>query len=163
MEMIFIIKIIQTKKITNKKTLAYIKSLTIPPAYKRVIISLKPQDDVAYIGYDKVGREQRIYSKYHNERVTREKYCILSDFVEQIPKINKDIDKILKNERLTKEKLIAVILKIISLCYFRIGNIKYQKKYKSYGVSTIQKKHITIDKNAKKIKIKFIGKKRSHK
>jgi DNA topoisomerase-1 len=146
-------------KITNKKTLAYVKSLTIPPAYQKVIISLNPQEDVAYIGYDKAGREQRIYSKYHNDRVTKEKYCILSDFVEQMPKINKDIDKLLKNERLTKEKLIAVILKIISLCYFRIGNIKYQKKYKSYGISTTQKKHITIDKNAKKIKIKFIGKK----
>lgn len=146
-------------KITNKKTLTYIKSLVIPPAYEKVIISLNPRDDVAYIGYDKAGREQRIYSKYHNEKVTKEKYCILSDFVEKMPEINKDINKLLKNEKLTKNKLIAVILKIISLCYFRIGNIKYQKKYKSYGISTIQKKHITVDKNAKKIKIKFVGKK----
>lgn len=150
-------------EIKDKKTLNYIKSLVIPPAYEKVIISLNPTDDVAYIGYDKAGREQRIYSKNHNLRVTGEKYCILAKFVEKLPKISKDINKILKQKEMSQEKLIAVILKVISLCYFRVGNMKYQKKYESYGISTIQKKHITIQKNSnnniKKIKIKFVGKK----
>ena len=118
--------------ISNKKIINYVESLTIPPAYDNVKISLNPNDDVAFIGYDKAGREQRIYSKSHNIRVTKEKYCILHKFVLKLPEIEKDINAELKKKEMTKRKLISIILKIISLCYFRVGNIKYQKKYKSY-------------------------------
>lgn len=152
----------KSKKINNKKTLDYIKSLVIPPAYENVIISLNPDDDVAYIGYDVSGREQRIYTKKHNEKVTKNKYCALSRFIKLFPKIERDINKLLKHDELTKEKTIAIILKIISLCYFRIGNIKYKKKYNSHGITTITKKHISEGKDKKGnkyIKIKFIGKK----
>lgn len=144
------------KIINTKASLDYIKKLAIPPAYKNVTISLNPNDEVAFKGYDKNGREQRIYSAKHNIKAANKKYCSLSKFVSLFPKINKDVNALLQNGE-GKERLIAIVLKIMSLCYFRVGNEKYQKKYNSYGISTIEKKHVKPSSGT--IKISFIGKK----
>ena len=39
----------------------------------------------------------------------------------------------------SKEKQIAIILKLIMDCNFRVGNEKYKKENKSFGVTTLQK------------------------
>lgn len=57
-----------------------------------------------------------------------------------------------------KRKQIAVILKLIMECHFRVGSDKYYKENKSYGTTTLEKKHITDKGNS--VVIDFIGKKK---
>ena len=71
-----------------------------------------------------------------------------------VSKINKDIT--LHND--SKEKQIALAMKMIIDCNFRIGNERYSKKNKSYGTTTLEQKHIKIKKN--EVIIDFIGKKK---
>ena len=72
-------------------------------------------------------------------------------------KIKKKINNDLKEKDLTKNKLTALILKIMELCNFRGGNKIYEEKYGSHGITTLHKKHFKFKKNT--IEINFVGKK----
>lgn len=144
-------------KIKNKDQLEYLEKLRIPPAYKDVEIFYIKNPKILFQGYDAAGRLQQIYSPEHCKKQCRKKFKALIDFGNQLPKIYADCDRYIASSRITKNKIIGLIIKIISMCYFRIGNHKYLKLYNSYGVSNIKKSHIRIVSDG--LKIEFVGKK----
>lgn len=143
--------------VTDKEVLEYIKNLVIPPAYKDVKIFYELKPKILFEGFDDKGRKQQIYSQEHKIKASKKKFCNVLEFGRVLPKIEQDINKHLKNKKYTKDKIIALIIKIVMICGFRIGNLKYQKLYNSFGISNILKKHITAKPN--KMNISFIGKK----
>ena len=154
------------KDVIDKDVLEYINRLIIPPAYNDVSIFYVKKPKILFEGYDDKGRKQQIYSTDHKKKASRKKFCHLVSFGKLLPKILSDIKNNIKEKALTKEKIISIILKIVMKCGFRLGNLKYQKLYNSFGISNIMVKHIKF----KKIKvnelglvecmnIKFIGKK----
>ena len=146
-------------EIKDPKILDYISKLPpIPPAYKEVEIfygSTIPK--ILYSGIDAKGRLQQIYSPQWRKQADKDKFRSLIDFGHKLPKIMLDLNKVLKSPKITKEKLIAIMIRMIYLCGFRIGQLKYQRMYNSTGISTLMKKHIYIKSNG--LEIKFIGKK----
>jgi DNA topoisomerase I len=145
--------------ITNVDILEYIKKLVIPPAYQDVQIFYEKGKipKMVYFGFDSKGRKQQIYSKQWRERADKKKFKALIEFGKKLPQITLKIQEHIREKELSKNKLIAIILRITTLCGFRIGQLKYQKLYGSIGLSTLQKKHLKQTKNG--IEIKFIGKK----
>lgn len=165
------------KRIADAPTLDYIKSLRIPPAYTNVEIhvSMRGGDPCApvkltYTGIDTKGRTQYGYSANHKARAAKEKFEDLIVFGLALPKIRKRIKELLADENGTRaatlEIAIALILRIVLLCHFRLGNAKYKQLYKSYGVSTLEVRHLKIIESTKTSRNKvpvarfdFIGKK----
>ena len=149
------------EQINNQSILNYVKKWRIPPAYPNVKIFLNVndnKDDVFYaVGTDNKGRTQQLYTKYHNELRESTKYCKVLEVGKNYNKINLKINTDLKRTRITKDKLIAIILKIMIECQFRPGHEKYKEKYGSFGLTTLLKSHIKNEDN--KIKFSFIGKK----
>jgi DNA topoisomerase-1 len=143
--------------VKNKTVLDYITKLVIPPAYADVKIFYEPTPKILFEGFDDKGRKQQIYSKSHKKKAMKKKFLVLLDFGKVLPKIYKDINNYIKNNTFTKNKIISLIIKIVMMCGFRIGNLKYQKLYNSFGISNIFKSHIKMEK--KDMVIKFIGKK----
>jgi DNA topoisomerase-1 len=143
------------KKINEVNILDKIKKIYIPPAYKNVKIYLNK--NILATGIDNAGRKQYIYSEEMKQLRERKKYNRLKILSENIQKLKKKINKDLNNTEFSKTKLIALLLKIMDLCNFRNGNIKYEKLYGTHGLTTLHKKHILI-KN-KLVEIEFIGKK----
>jgi DNA topoisomerase I len=146
------------KKLKNNHIINdYLKGIYIPPAYDNVIIYKNKKSDVMAIGEDSKGRKQYIYNKSFKEISSKYKFCELIDFGKNYSKIYKSILYDIKNKDDEKNNLIAIILKLIIDCNFRVGNEKYTKDNKSFGVSTLQHNHIIIDYN--NVIIDFIGKK----
>jgi DNA topoisomerase-1 len=143
--------------VTDKTVLEYIKNLTIPPAYKNVTIFYEKTPKILFEGFDDKGRKQQIYSPEHKKKASRKKFCHLLNFGAVLPKMESDLKKHMKTTKPTKDKIIALIIKIIMICGFRVGNLKYQKLYNSFGISVILKKHIKME--GKNMLISFIGKK----
>jgi len=127
----------------------------IPPAYDDVKINIK-KDKVLAIGYDDKSRPQYIYDSKYTKRQSKTKFKKLINFGENYEKIYKKIKKDLSSKD-NKTKEIAMILMLIIDCNFRIGNHKYTRDNKSYGVSTLEKKHIYNESG--ELVIDFIGKK----
>ena len=142
-------------KINNKITLEKIAKIYIPPAYKNVKIFLNKE--LLATGIDKAGRKQYIYSENMKKKRELKKYNQIYKLTKNIDHFNKKINNDLAQKDFNKDKLIALTFKIMDLCNFRSGNKKYEKKYGSYGLTTIHKKHLKINEN--KITIDFVGKK----
>ena len=142
-------------KINDKKILEKIKKIYIAPAYKDVKIYLNQK--VLATGIDNAGRKQYIYSEKSKIERENKKHKRLIKLSNNILSLQKKINNDLSQKEFNKNKLIALVLKIMDLCNFRGGNKIYEKKYGSYGLTTLHKKHINIKNN--RVLIDFIGKK----
>ena len=159
------------KRVKEPKALERINSLRIPPAYKKVTISSKPNSKIQAIGEDDKGRKLYVYSKKYIENQETIKFKDLIIFGKHIDKIKKDINKLIKEaiatlqkdktksiKDLGKNSIIAIVLFLIDSCNFRVGCEKYKKLYDTYGVTTLDKSHIKTNALGK-LMIEFIGKK----
>lgn len=143
--------------ITFKSIEIYLEGLYIPPAYDDVEINKNKNSKILAIGYDEKDRPQYIYNKNFVKKQNKKKFEKLIEFGYNYKKIFNKINRDLNSNEESKNKEIATILKIIIDCNFRIGNDKYTKDNNSYGVSTLENKHI-VERNGQVI-INFIGKK----
>ena len=147
-------------KVKDPTILKYIQDLIIPPAYTRVTIRYNKnprKDKVTYVGFDTKGRPQHHYAKWWIKQQKATKFCDMIEFGKAYPGIQSDIRRIIAQKKTTKTKIIALIMRVITLCSFRIGNEKYAQMYKSYGISTVEKRHVTVKGGI--LMFKFIGKK----
>lgn len=140
------------RKVTN--------SLYIPPAQDNVQINLNKHEKVLAIGYDEKGRAQYTYNKQYTEKRNHEKFKHMITLGESYSKILRKIKQDMYSEAETKEKQIATILRFVIDCSFRIGNEKYTRENKSYGVTTLESRHVRT--NGTEIKVSFVGKKGVH-
>jgi DNA topoisomerase-1 len=147
------------KEIKDKNYIKFItEGIYIAPAYRNVKINIDKKGKVRAIGYDDKDRPQYIYNKEFIDKQKDKKFNHMVEFGKKFNKINKSINEDLYSVGDTKEKQIAMILKLIMECNFRIGNERYSKKNKSYGTTTLEQQHIKIKK--KGVVIDFIGKKK---
>lgn len=142
-------------KLTKKQYEPYLH-VYIPPGYDDVKIN-KRRGKVRAIGYDDKRRAQYIYDSKFTNKQSKSKFSKLIDFGKHYQKIHKKIETDLYTTRETKDKQIATILMLIIECDFRVGNDKYTRENKSYGVTTLESRHVR-QKDGKLV-VDFIGKK----
>jgi DNA topoisomerase I len=150
------------KKENHIKDKTYIKQICegiyIPPAYENVKIFVNPKRKIRAIGYDTKQRPQYIYNKEYISKQSDKKFNHMSSFGKKFSKINKKINEDMISVKDTKEKQIALILKLIMECHFRVGSERYLKDNQSYGTTTLENKHLIMKKDS--AIIDFIGKKK---
>ena len=140
----------------DKATLSRISSLAVPPAWTDVHISLSERSKVQATGYDANGREQYINSKSHTEKQEAAKFDRVTSFAERLPKLRRRVQKDLKRWRFDKRKVTAAAVSLLDQEYFRVGNHSYARSNKTYGLTTLRSKHLTV-KGGKAI-FDFVGK-----
>jgi DNA topoisomerase-1 len=144
------------KKITEQKTLDRIKKLVIPPAWTNVWINPHANGHLQATGRDIKGRKQ--YRYHTNWRQVRDenKYSKLISFAESLPDIRRKTEEHLRKQGLPKEKVAAIVVRLLELTCIRIGNEEYVKQNQSFGLTTLRDKHVEI--SGAKIKFEFKGK-----
>ena len=163
----YIVRKIKTKRknnythtYTDKKGKSIKKpklNIYIAPAYRDVKINLNPNAKVLAIGKDDRDRPQYIYNPKQVKKRCNSKFKKLINFGKNYDKITRHIEQDFSKRGESKNKQIAMILKIIMDCNFRIGNDRYTRDNNSFGVSTLTCKHVKRKKNL--VLIDFIGKK----
>ncbi|MEO7999587.1 MAG: hypothetical protein ABI852_19195 [Gemmatimonadaceae bacterium] len=58
--------------------------------------------------------------------------------------IRKHVDADLHKERLSRERVLATIVRLLELTFIRVGNTEYAKSNKSFGLTTLQDRHVQI-------------------
>ena len=134
--------------------------LYLPPALDKVKINLHKRAKVLAIGYDDKARAQYTYNKKYTEKQSQEKFAHMITLGESYQKILRQIQRDVYSEADTKDKQIATILRFVIDCSFRVGNEKYTKDNNSYGVTTLEARHVQT--KGAEIKVSFIGKKGVH-
>jgi len=132
------------RRITDEAALARIDALRIPPAWKEVWISSRTNAKLQATGIDKAGRRQYIYHPDYRARQEQAKYDKLVRFAERLPELRRTMDKHLDLEPLSFEWTAAVAVRLINEGWFRVGNERYAKSYKTFGITTLRKSHVRV-------------------
>lgn len=135
------------KLISNKKIIERCNKLVLPPAWKDVWISIDPKANLQATGKDARGRLQYRYHENWTKARAAEKFDGMTRFAKTLPAIRKKVDHDLKLGGMPKEKVVALIVKLIDLYHFRVGNDEYAKMNKSYGLTTLKEGHLTLDRS----------------
>ena len=145
------------RKITDEKYLERIKTLVIPPAWKHVRISPFMSSNLQAIGMDTTGRIQYLYHSAFSEKQQKKKFAKIEKFGEYLPKLRQATNEHLNLEGFPREKVLAVMMRLINSLYIRVGTEKSVKHYKTYGITTLQNRHLEIGKKGELV-FNFVGK-----
>ena len=145
------------KKIKDEKILERIKSLVIPPAWKYVRISPAASSSLQAVGMDTTGRIQYLYHSKFSEKQQQKKFAKIEKFGEFLPKLRQTTNDHLSLEGFPREKVLAVMTRLINSLYIRVGTEKSVKNYKTYGITTLQNRHLEIGKKGELV-FSFVGK-----
>lgn len=145
------------KKITGEAALDRIKSLVIPPAWSHVRISPSPGSRVQAVGMDTTGRIQYLYDPKFSEKQQRKKFAKIEKFGEHLPQFRKVTNEHISLEGFPREKVLAVMMRLINSLYIRVGTEKSAHHYRTYGITTLQNKHLEIKRGGQLV-FDFVGK-----
>ena len=145
------------REIRDEQHLERIKSLVIPPAWKYVRISPSTGGNLQALGVDMNGRIQYLYNSKFREKQERKKFQKIEKFGEHLPKLRKITNEHLALEGFPREKILAVMMRLINSLYIRVGTEKSVKQYKTYGITTLQNRHLDVKRGGKLI-FDFVGK-----
>jgi DNA topoisomerase-1 len=146
----------QGKVIRDPVTLARIKGLVIPPAWERVWICLWEDGHIQAIGYDQRGRKQYRYHPAWQQVRNEQKYSKLIHFARALPAIRRRVQRDLRRPGLSREKVLAAVVRLLELTRIRVGNEEYAKQNETFGLTTIQNHHAEV--KGSRIRFDFKGK-----
>lgn len=147
------------RRITDPEQLERIESLAIPPAWKDVWISPRPFAKLQATGVDSAGRKQYLYHPAFRAKQEQAKYDKLIRFAERLPDLRMAMADHLDGEEFCCGWTCALAVRLINLGWFRVGAERYAKTYRTFGITTLNKNHVTI--RGSRIAFRYRGKQRA--
>ncbi|CAN5865809.1 DNA topoisomerase IB [soil metagenome] len=144
------------RRITDKKQLARIRALAIPPAYTDVWICTHPDGHIQATGRDARGRKQYRYHPRWREVRDVTKFERMLEFSRVLPAIRARVDRDLSRPGLSREKVLATMVRLLERTGIRVGNDEYARSNRSFGLTTLRNHHVEI--SGSKLRFQFRGK-----
>ena len=144
------------KRIRDAATIARIRALAIPPAWTDVWICPDPDGHLQATGRDARGRKQYRYHPDWRAGRSNAKFERIVVFAVVLPRIRRRITKDLAHRSLTREKVLAAVVRLLELSLIRVGNDEYARLNRSFGLTTLRNRHVEI--RGATIRFRFRGK-----
>ena len=144
------------RRITDRKELTRLRSLAIPPAYTDVWICPSPDGHIQATGRDARGRKQYRYHPRWREVRDETKFERMIEFSRVLPAIRARVNQDLARPGLSREKVLATVVRLLESTGIRVGNDEYARSNRSFGLTTLRNHHVEI--SGSKLQFKFRGK-----
>ena len=142
--------------VRDPEVIGRIRAMAIPPAWTDVWICPWPTGHLQASGRDARGRKQyRYHAAWHRRRGT-DKFDRMLDFAEALPKIRRRCDADLATRGLSRDKVLAAVVRLLELTLIRVGNDEYARLNRSFGLTTLRDRHARIEGSA--VRFRFRGK-----
>lgn len=135
---------------------SHLSELRIPPAWTEVEMNPFPEEKIYVTGFDKKGRKQYLYNPEFLKKRNLKKFSRLRHFVTSLPSLRRKVKEFIGLNRWTKEKTLAISIRLLDELSIRVGNECYKKENGSYGLTTLEKRHFVCKKG--EYYLKFRGK-----
>lgn len=142
--------------VKNKAELERIDSLRIPPAWRDVHIAASSRTAIQAWGLDARGRKQYRYHPRAVEKGQMRKYYRVREMARDLPRIRTRLNKDFKKRGLSREKVCAGILLLISDGFFRVGSERYERDNNTFGITTLKKRHVVVAGDS--VEFDYVGK-----
>jgi DNA topoisomerase-1 len=142
--------------VTSDEALARIKTLGIPPAYRDVWICLDPRGHLQATGFDARERKQYRYHPDWQSLRSDRKFDQLVAFGEALPRLRNRVSRDLGSGIESEKGILAAITMLLDLAHLRVGNVVYARDNKTFGATTLLKRHLKIMPD--RIELRFVAK-----
>ncbi|WP_377293762.1 DNA topoisomerase IB [Rhizobium sp. SG2393] len=132
------------KTVTDPDLKKRILSLGLPPAYENVWICLDERGHLQATGLDARGRKQYRYHRDWQAARSLDKFGQLVAFGEVLPGLRRRVRTLLEGEPGRIETTLAALLTLLDEEHLRVGNAAYAAENRTYGATTLLKKHLRL-------------------
>src|ERR671923_392854 len=133
--------------VTEPEVIDRIRELRIPPAWEDVWICPYPLGHIQATGTDAAGRKQYRYHDHWRERRDREKFESMEEFARALPRLRRRVRKDLRRPGMPRERVLGCAARLLDRGFFRIGSEDYAEENDTYGIATMQKRHVTVSRD----------------
>ena len=124
--------------------MARCKALAIPPAWRDVWICPAANGHLQAVGTDAAGRRQYLYHPTWRERRDKAKHDRVLEVAARLPAARRAAARHLALPGMPRERALATAFRLLELGFFRVGGEEYAESNGSYGLATIEKRHVQI-------------------
>jgi DNA topoisomerase-1 len=148
------------RRVRDRKTLARIRALAIPPAWTDVWIASSASSHIQATGRDARGRKQYRYHDDWRKVRDRAKYEEIVAFGRALPKLRRRVRRDLSRRYATRDQVLAMVVALMEKTAIRVGNDRYTEQNGSYGLTTLRRRHVDI--RGAKVTLSYRGKGGKH-
>lgn len=142
--------------VKDARTLNRIRLMAIPPAWTEVWICPSANGHIQATGRDARGRKQYIYHPDWTATRDEAKFHRVLEFARMLPRIRRAVARDLKTRGLHRRKVLATVVQLLETTLIRVGNKEYARDNQSFGLSTLEDKHVTFA--GSEVRFRFRGK-----
>ena len=142
--------------VRDRQTLARIRALAVPPAWREVWICPRDDGHLQATGRDARGRKQYRYHARWREVRDETKYGRMIPFARALPRIRRRVARDLARQGLPREKVLATVVRLLEITRMRVGNEEYARENASFGLTTLRERQVRV--RGAKVKFRFRGK-----
>jgi DNA topoisomerase-1 len=144
------------RPIRDRAVLRRIMALAVPPAWQAVWICPDENGHIQAVGRDARGRKQyRYHARWRSVR-DEAKYGRMLLFGSVLPRIRARVSRDLSRSDLTRERILAAVVRLLETTLARVGNVEYAKENNSFGLTTLRRRHARV--KGSSVEIDFRGK-----
>lgn len=132
------------KRVTDRDEIDRLNGIGLPPAYRDAWFCPDPNGHIQAIGYDDRGRKQYRYHPDFRERQEAAKYQRCREFGKVLPRLRRRVEADLRKRRLTRDTVVAAVVRLLDSGRIRVGNEAYAQANKSYGATTLRGRHAKV-------------------
>lgn len=144
------------QRIVDRDEIDRLNAIGMPPAYGDCWFCPGPQGHIQATGYDARGRKQYRYHPDFRAGQEADKYERCAAFGRVLPLLRARVESDLLDRMLERDTVVAAVIRLLDLCRVRVGNESYAKANKSYGATTLRRRHAQL--SSGRIKLQFRAK-----
>ena len=129
-------------RITDREEIDRLNAIGLPPAYENAWFCADADGHLQATGIDARGRKQYRYHPEFREKRESAKFGGLVEFGKKLPRLRRRVQRDLKRRELTREAVLAAVVRLLDTQHIRIGNEEYAKQNKSFGATTLRSRHL---------------------
>ena len=144
------------RRITRRTEIDRLNAIALPPAYTDAWFCPNADGHIQAVGWDARGRKQYRYHAAFTTARDAEKYAGCVEFGQALPAIRKAVARDLAKRSIDRQTVIAAIVRLLDRGQVRIGNESYARTNKSFGATTLRKRHARV--SGAKVTLDYVGK-----
>jgi DNA topoisomerase-1 len=139
------------KKLSDGDRVDFLNSLAVPPAWTEVWFCPNENGHIQATGKDSNGRLQYRYHPKWNEYKSILKYQNVDEFAIALNELRRRVDSDLGANKMDRDKVVAIVVRLIDRYHIRVGSDQYAQENESYGLTTLQEGHVKFWKGKRAI------------
>jgi DNA topoisomerase I len=144
------------RRVSDPDEIRRLRALAIPPAWTDVWICSDPLGHLQAVGRDARGRKQYRYHRAWRQGRDADKYGRMLHFARRLPRIREAVERDLRRQGMPREKVLALVVRLLELTHMRVGNEEYARLNRSYGLTTLRDRHARV--SGTRVRFRFRGK-----